>query len=271
MHSDQYPYRELHDGIVGFREDRVSPKLLTDWLKQYPKEATWLEWFRCERGHDTGASEEELWRLYALSRVVEVMNLSFQTGNADSWAMPSLTSSDVSAFAHDLGLSVVIPDRYTAFDCEIVTATEAADETAPAELVDVHWPCLMLGEMVICRAGATVRAGARVVNPHIATSSTLYWAYRRRNRPHQDLSHGWGHNSQWRTSFRRDYRIGQRTFYNVDGEHDLLAEDLIVDEESALTRSERIELVVNRCFVLTSKPNADLWPYDDRLTTSERP
>lgn len=273
MHSNQYPYWELHDAMVSLPGDRLSPRLLAEWLQQYPKEATWLEWFRQERGHAAAASQEELWRLYALSRVVEVMNLSFQTGDADSWTGPGFPASDVAAFARDLGLSVVVPDRYTAFDCEIAAVTEAADDTAPADLVDVQWPCLMLGEMLICRAGATLRAGARVMNPQIASSSTLYWAYRRRNRPHADLSHGWGHNSQWRTSFRRDYRVGQRTYYNVDGEHDLLADDpgVSVREEPPLTRLERVELLVNRCFVVTSRPGNDLWPYDDRLATSDGP
>ena len=31
---------------------------------------------------------------------------------------------------------------------------------------------------------------------------------------------------------------------------------------------ERIELLVNRCFILTAKPAEDLWPYDDRLVMS---
>lgn len=268
MHSDQYPYRELHDAMDQMRGDRFSPKRLAEWLQRYPQEAKWLDWFRRERDHSADVSDEETWRLYALSRVIDVMNLSFQTGDADPWAGPGLPPSDVSAFARDLGLSVVAPDRYTAFDCEIVTVAEAADDTDQVELVDVRWPCLMLGEMLICRAGAAVRAGATVVDPVIATSSTLYWAYRRRNRSHQDLSHGWGSNSQWRTSFRRDYRVGDRTFYNVDGEHDLLADDLMVDEELPLTRPERIELLVNRCFILSSKPGGDLWPYDDRLVVS---
>lgn len=265
MHSDQYPYRELHDAMLDDRAGRFPPKLLAGWLKRYPEEATWLEGFRRERSHTATASEEELWRLYALSRVVEVMNLSFQTGDANSWSGPGLAVSDVSEFACDLGLSVVVPDRYTAFDCEVVAVAEAADDAEQANLVAVHWPCLMLGGLLICRAGVSVLAGREVMNPRIATTSTLYWAYRRRNRPYQDLSQGWGHNSQWRTRFRRDYRVAQRIFCNVDGKHDLLAHDLVVDDEFPLTRAERVELLVNRCFILTSKPGNDLWPYDDRL------
>lgn len=257
--------------MVECRGERFTPKLLAEWLRRYPGELTWLDWFRRERGPAARASHEELWRLYALSRVIEVMNLSFQTGDADDWPGPGLPASDVAAFARDLGLAVVIPERYTAFDCEIVTVAGTADDAAPAELVDVRWPGLMLGELLICRAGVTVRAGATVMNPLIASSSPMYWAYRRRTRPHEDLSHGWGHNSQWRTSFRRDYRIARRTYYNVDGERDLLVDDLsdALDGDPPLTRSERIELLLNRCFILTPKPGHDRWPYDDRLTTTD--
>ena len=89
--------------------------------------------------------------------------------------------------------------------------------------------------------------------------------WRTRNRPFQDLSHGWGSNSQWRTSFRRDYRIGQEFHYNVDGKHDLAAPGATAEDRDGLTREERTELLTNRCFVRTTKPHGDLWPYDDIL------
>ena len=60
------------------------------------------------------------------------------------------------------------------------------------------------------RAGVAVCGGKDYIQPEIAMSSTIYWAFRRKYRPYSDLSHGWGSNSQWRTSFRRDYRIGGR-------------------------------------------------------------
>ena len=264
VHSDQYPYRELHDAMVGCNGRFPSDKL-SGWHRSYPDEARWLETFAGAVGPEVPVSEEDGWRLYALSRVLEVMNLTFQHGDGDGWSGPGLALADVSAFATDLSLSVAVPRGYTPFECEIVGVVEARDDSEEIRLAEVHWPSMLLGNMLVCRAGVTVCAGPRVINPIVASSSTLYWAYRRRNRAHQDRSHGWGHNSQWRTSFRRDYQVGTRVFYNVDGRCDLAANDLAIDEDFPLTQAERVELLVNRCFILTPKPSDDLWPYDDRV------
>lgn len=273
MHSDQQPYRELHDAMLDCRDTPFPAHRLAEWLRSYPDEVRWLDSFRSRSGPQLPASDEDLWRLYGLSRVIDLMNLSFQKGEWDTWSGPALPLNDVRSFAIDLGLTPLLPERYSAFDCEIVAATPAPDPNQPAALLDIQWLGLALGEMLVCRAGTTVQAGAAVVNPQIATSSTLYWAYRRRNRPHQDLSHGWGHNSQWRTRFRRDYRSGQQRFYNVDGRNDLAADDLPFDDDddNTLTHSERVELLLNRSFVVTAKRSDDLWPYDDRLTVEDRP
>ena len=245
---------------------RFSPGRLADWLRTYPAESRWLDAFRRSASPKAPVSEEDSWRLYALSRVLELMNLTFQHGDADSWAGPGLARGDAAAFATDLGLSVAGPPRYAAFDCEIVRVVATDDDDDEPVLVDVHWPSVVLGDMMVCRAGVTVAAGRRVMNPSVAASSTIYWAYGRRNRPHEDLSNGWGSNSQWRTSFRRDYRTAAKIYYNVDGRFDLAAGRLAPHDDSALTRPERLELLVNRCFVVTQKPSDDLWPYDDRVT-----
>jgi hypothetical protein len=125
----------------------------------------------------------------------------------------------------------------------------------------------MLGGMLFSRAGARVSGGRRLIRKVVAESSTLYWAYRRKNRPYQDLSHGWGSDSQWRTRFRRDYRCGPQLLYNVDGTHDMDVPDATADDSDSLSRDERIELLTNRCFILTARPHNDLWPYDDVFRT----
>jgi hypothetical protein len=99
------------------------------------------------------------------------------------------------------------------------------------------------------------------------TVSTLYWAYRRKNRPYQDVSHGWGSNSQWRTRFRRDFRIGDEFYYSVDDKNDLSLMEPTEVNNNGLTREECVELLTNRCFLITTKPHHDLWPYDDFLRT----
>lgn len=123
----------------------------------------------------------------------------------------------------------------------------------------------------ICRAGVSAIGGRHVCSAPLAQTSTLYWAYRRKYRPYVDLSHGWGSNSQWRTSFRRDYRIDGHLYYNVDGEHDLSLHKLTGpcsgsgNETDSLTRQERLELLIHRCFITTDKPGSALWPYDDKV------
>ena len=114
----------------------------------------------------------------------------------------------------------------------------------------------------------------------VAENSPLYFTYWRFRRETRDLSHGWGHNSQWRTRFRRDY-VSERCYhYNVDGTHALgdssekpptaagkqtsRAESNLDD----LTTEERIELLVDRCFVRCRKAARDAWPYHDRYTVA---
>jgi hypothetical protein len=73
--------------------------------------------------------------------------------------------------------------------------------------------------MLLVRAGVRVRAGRDVLDPDVAATSCLYWAWWRRNHRVFDLSHGWGANSQWGTDFRRDYWVDGELHYNVDGGH----------------------------------------------------
>ena len=114
------------------------------------------------------------------------------------------------------------------------------------------------------------------MSKEIAERSKLWWAYCRRLRAVEDMSHGWGSNSQWRTSFRRDYRFGSELMFNVDGALDLGAPAPPSDprlrellEAFPLSRDDRVELLVNRCFVRTTSPDDDLWPYDDTLVVDE--
>ena len=46
--------------------------------------------------------------------------------------------------------------------------------------------------------------------------------------------------------FRRDYRIGGRFYFNVDGEHNIANAG---GSEDGLTQAERIELLTHRCFI----------------------
>jgi hypothetical protein len=268
VHSSQADYRELFDLIHGKDSRPLYWYVIAPWVESHLSEREWLRSFALRRGDPIPPADvEDLWRLYALSRVNETLLLGFQHGRADGcdWPGPTISLDDYQRFAESFGLTATESVPFSPFYHEVVEVEEASDEDQPVKLETTLWPCLMLGDMVFSRAGVRVSGGRRLIRTDVAESSTLYWAFRRKNRPYQDLSHGWGSNSQWRTRFRRDYRIGEEVHYNVDGKHDLAAPEPAAEDRDGLTRDERIELLTNRCFVRTTKPHDDLWPYDDML------
>lgn len=267
MHTCQAPYRQLYKDLLDFSRASAYQSLLAPWVKSHGEELDWLRAFgKQAAGPFTGAPSypqatiEDRWRLYALSRVNQLLLLRFQQGNADQsdYEGPPLSAAEYRRFAEDLGLEIASAGQFSPFFHEIVTAETAASRGAPLTLAARYWPALMLGSMMFSRAGVGVTGGEDTIQPGIASSSTMYWAHRRKNRPYADLSHGWGSNSQWRTDFRRDYRIGGRFYFNVDGEHNIANAG---GSEDGLTQAERIELLTHRCFIKTTKPHADLWPY----------
>jgi hypothetical protein len=167
-----------------------------------------------------------------------------------------------------LGMQRIPTTKYHPFIHEIVEVEQTEDPWEPITLVETQWPGFMLHHMLFSRAGVKVRGGTNMIRKEIAERSTLYFAFVRSNRPTSDLSHGWGHNSQWRTPFRRDYEDNIAFYYNVGGRYDLtLISRTKENEELELTqgleRIERIELLANRCFIQTEKPHNNLWPFDD--------
>lgn len=265
MYASQSPYRDLVEELMGYQGSATYFEVLVPWLQANEREVLWLQ----EVGRRGGrpiptASSEELCRLYALSRVCETLLLRFQHGEADGWSGPQLTLDDYERFATALGLVPSRPDTYSPFHHEITAVVESQGPEPFVGVIAYDWPCLTLGAMLFSRAGVRLSAPARKFAPGIADSSTLYWAYRRRRRPCHDLSQGWGNNSQWATKFRRDYRIGNQFYFNVDGKTDL-AQPLRIPGEHGLSQTERVELLINRCFVVTDKVNDDLWPYDDTI------
>jgi hypothetical protein len=268
VYVSQRPYRQLCESIYDYEGDALHRHILAPWLENNVAERDWLRELARREGSPVPSAEiEERCRLYALSRVSQVMLLPFQQGDADGspWRGPSISLEEYVAFFEALGLDVLEPQQFSPFHHEIVEVDQAADRLEHASLIDVFWPCLMLGNLLFSRAGARIRAGSSVIDKQVAESSTLYWAYWRKNRPSHDLSHGCGSNSQWRTDFRRDYRDGASFHYNVDDTNDLAAPPSGEEDRDGLTREERTELLVHRCFVTTKKPHEDLWPYDDTL------
>lgn len=155
----------------------------------------------------------DLWALYALSRVAELLILPHQPpADGPDWLPLPAYRQFIGAF----GATSPQIEGFHPFLHEIVRVEAAADRSEPPAVVAEWWPSCVVGDLLILRAGVTVRAGAGHLDPVTAAGSALYWASRRRYRPARDLSHGWGSNSQWRTAFRRDYRLGDRLLYNAD-------------------------------------------------------
>jgi hypothetical protein len=262
MHSDQLPYRQLHDEMLDYDADALFDDVLAPWLRGQDGERRWLDALRAVSGNPVPAMrEEESWRLYALSRIVQILELSFGPRTLEEgWSVAPVSRDEFARFMDALGLQAVERAGFHPFYHEIVTVDQAPDEDAAPELAKVLWPGYTLGPLLISRGGVRVRAGRRHVVKEIAEGSTLYWAYARNNRRTEDLSSGWGGNSQWRTGFRRDYALDGALHYNVD------ARDPGHGAGIDFSEAERAELLRHRCFVTCTRPSDDLWPYGLRLT-----
>lgn len=143
---------------------------------------------------------EALWFLYSVHRVLELLVLRFQTfspGGSNEQG-PAITLGEFFRFARGIGADILNPRPWSPFHHEIVGLAPTSPDMRPQGLRQ-HWPCLMLGPLLLMRAGVTVPAGAARLVPGIADRSMLFWAYRRNSRRHNDLAHGWGANSSWRT------------------------------------------------------------------------
>jgi hypothetical protein len=209
-----------------------------------------------------------LWELYALSRVSDVLLLPFQPHDpaSSTWAGPAISAEERRLFFGALGMTLITQATFCPFFHEVVEVEQAPDDDEPIAVLEERWPGFLLGQLLFCRAGVRVRGGRRHILKDVAEQSTLYWTFRRRYRPVEDLSHGWGSNSQWRTAFRRDYLDATHFCYNVDGRWP-------VDQPAPANRppaardelslEQRIELLTNRCFVRSAAAHTEQWPYND--------
>ena len=146
-----------------------------------PGERSWLEGLR-ELGDDTvhKLQVEDLWRLYALSRVSDTFIHGIVSG--------TVISDDYEIFMFGLGLKSIPDVPFHPFFHELVSVTNPPDENADIALLGSTWPGFMCGSLLIARGDVSVSAGGAHVRKSVAESSTLYWAFCRSNRPTEDLS-----------------------------------------------------------------------------------
>jgi hypothetical protein len=250
MHPDYLPYRILCESL--WETDPLGVEsLLSAWLHEYPDEAPWIaDLARRTDRTIPSLTVEERWSLYALSRISDTLISRLDEGQ--------IPLSVFCSFLRALNLRQVAAGAFHPFYHEIVTVEQSSEKSRPIAVSSERWPAFMIGSMLFSRAGVAVTGGSDHVRKDVAEHSTLYWAWRRSNRPTEDLSLGWGSNSQWRTDFRQDYHLGERYFYN--------AGTSIADEErpDGPSIAQRDELLRHRCFIVSTVPHNDLYPYGYR-------
>lgn len=263
MYETQAPWVTLYHRLMDYDGGDAYADLLAPWAEAHAGERRWVAEVAARAGEDWGRdAAEDLCRLYAAFRVASVLLLRFQDGDRD-WEGPPITVDGYSCFHKAMGFRIPETSRFHPFHHEIVGVRQADDPDAPVDIVEERWPPLMLGEMMFCRGGAVVSAGSNHVVKEIVEGSTLFWAFRRRDRPCADPSHGWGSNSQWRTPLRRDHATPSGFHYNVDGKESLDGRTGTVD---GIPAAAMIEIVRHRCLVRTPVDDPDLHPYPYSFT-----
>ncbi|WP_329121330.1 hypothetical protein [Streptomyces sp. NBC_01465] len=196
---------------------------------------------------------------YALSRVSDALIYKLQPllppGSDIPWAhhfrepesWPHVTRDQyVGGFAR-LGMVPIGEVPFEPFFHEVVEVAQHEHLGAPVEITGTVWPGLMFGEMLFSRSGVMVRAGAQHLVAGIADRSLLHGVFVRRSRETSDGSLGWGHNSQWKTDFRRDYLTDAAFHFDVDEKPD--SDQDFFGEPRRLTPAERSDLVRHRCLI----------------------
>jgi hypothetical protein len=261
MYVTQQPWVELCESLYEFPTPDAYTDLLEPWLSRHAEQRHWLlEFSRRTDAQWTAATDEDLCRLYAAFRVASTLLLRFQHGRADGsdFPGPEISVDGYRLFFEALGFQAPDVPTFHPFFHEIVAVNQYPSPAAPITILHQRWPPLMLGSLMFCRAGCVVTGGADHVVKEIAQHSKLYWTFRRKDRPYNDLSHGWGNRSQWRTQFRRDYRAPHAFHYNVDATEPL---DTAADPVDDLPLPAMRELLRHRCLIRTAVDDSELFPY----------
>lgn len=255
--------------------------VMEPWLQKNSEQiADWFSMLREQHSAANLPSAEDLWDLYAFSRVNDLLLIDFQPVNPNylphrysDWLDLSLDHYVEIITRCGLEIRQAEP-RFSPFFHELVEVEICGDLANPYEIIGEFWPAVTNGNLLISRAGARVLTNGNCANATVATNSTLYWQYDRRYRETSDLSHGWGSNSQWRTALRCDFIEGEIFHFNARGSIDISGEfhdvtcnqnDGASPHEVGIPISGQASLLLHRC-QLTNPVADEVWPYDLRFS-----
>lgn len=153
--------------------------------------------------------------MYSFHSFNELLLLNFQKPKISQPSQAlKITSQEYTSLMSGLDLEVLNSSEFLPIFHEIIEVEYDENPDTEIEIVEEFWPTLKLHNLVVSRAGCKIRAGKNKVNKTVAENSILYWSHWRLDRKYNDESLGWGHNSQWRTQFRRDYILDNCIIYN---------------------------------------------------------
>lgn len=262
--------RELYHNIIDYKGEEIFSVLLQPWARKNDY-ANFFEKIKDKLTPEKKPGDE-IYELYALSRILDVLTLRFQpvTGLDESrWRGHELRVEEYAEFAQLLGLEVGYPKYYDNFYCEILRAQKGKESFKIDEVV---YPALSFSGLLINKAGVEITLAPENYDIRLINNAKLYWAYWRKNRETNDMSAGWGSNSQWRTEFRIDIETKDRYYYNCEGKYDLSIITPFIEKELkafGFETEEAIEMVKFRHFVKSKKDDRDVFPYDFRYNESK--
>ena len=267
MDATLQTYRALVAELGEYEGEQVYAEILAPWVAENGGEVEWLAALAARPGTPfPPVSSGELHRLASLGRVFDALLNQFQLTDSDDpsasgWLSDGLTVPEFVSFAEALGLTAVGEEPFAPFLHEIVSAETSAEAGEPIAVVGSLWPALMLGEMLVLRGGVRVRGGSDHLDPGLAAQSPLYWSHTRPHRRCVEPPAGRG-------VFRRDYRIGETEYLNVDAADDATHLGPGDGRYWELPPEGWVELVRHRCNIkaLSEDASVDLDPFDLRLT-----
>jgi hypothetical protein len=109
-------FRELHNDILHYRRHSLFYDVLIPWIERAQLAITDLGRFRtCSLyDHTDEAAQDSMWNLYALSRVNDLLLMSFQGGAAEG-KIATVSLDEYEAFCTQIGFTVVESGKFSSF------------------------------------------------------------------------------------------------------------------------------------------------------------